>query len=1165
MLPTPALALRGSPVAEEFTGSGTEADPYCIESLSDLELLRDKANAGEVGAGEWFRLYADINMSLRYGPGRGEDGADQSWTPIGTSDHPFSGIFDGNGHTVTGLYIHVEQGSQALFGRIDKSGTVKNISVEGSVTSVNGILIHDYTAGVAAINYGTVENCHSDVSVSGRSYAGGVVGSNRGTIRNCSNRGAVTGANYTNYNYYVGGIVGENLDGSVENCYNTGSVSGTKAVGGVVGRNYSNGKVKNCFNTGAITGTKNCVGVGGIVGDNENGGTGEHVSVENCFNTGTVTGGEGGRYIGGAIGYNYGSATNCYYLDTCGAGGAKGVSKTAEEFKTLAALLGDAFQDVAFLGHPILKSNFQGFLLSDLADLERFRDFVNAGNFAEGETVFLTADIDMSGSYGAGKDSWTPIGTDDHPFIGTFDGGGHQITGLYLYNDTDRISSKGLFGTVGQDDQESTVQNLGVSGSVTASTSLNGGVGGVMGRLMKGTVQFCHYSGSITSRGGNTGGLVGSIGNGFVMCCYNTGDITGPEGSMGGVVGYIDSGSPISCYNTGTITTTGVDDGVGPVVGGDLYSRAENCYYLDTCGATGAGESKTADEFASGEVAYLLQSDWGDSLVWGQTLTGDDQDVFPVLTDDFSKAVCLVTFQNGDETVLKTYCNLDGTVSLPTTNPVKEGYAFAGWYTQTGTGGDQFTADTAVQEDITLYAQWKHSVPAAPAIDYEKETLATTTAMEYSTDGTNWTACTADMPVSDLGWNGSEKTVQFRTAATTGYHASDAVDLIIPARPGAPTGPAAVNETFAGENDGKLTGVSAAMEYKLSTAETWTACGGTEVTGLVPGVYQVRTKAVTAAGLEAFASAEAAVTIEKGAEKTYTLSVDAPAFEAVTYGDPQPGAQAIVITNEGNSDATISGVALSGDGASAFILNTTGGATVAAGGTDSATYTVQPAANLDQGTYTATITVTYDGGDAAAADVSFTVNGAAQEAPTAPEEDHKTCNSVTLKEIAANANGAKAQYSRDGTTWQDSPEFTGLSANTEYSFMARYAAIGNYEASPASGEVKITTDAAQQPSFPPVSDEPKPCPQDEACPISAFTDSDPTAWYHDGVHYCLEKDLMSGFGNGKFGPNGKLTRAQLTQILYNKEGRPSVSPDSGFVDVAKDMWYAKAIFLGCSK
>lgn len=88
------------------------------------------------------------------------------------------------------------------------------------------------------------------------------------------------------------------------------------------------------------------------------------------------------------------------------------------------------------------------------------------------------------------------------------------------------------------------------------------------------------------------------------------------------------------------------------------------------------------------------------------------------------------------------------------------------------------------------------------------------------------------------------------------------------------------------------------------------------------------------------------------------------------------------------------------------------------------------------------------------------------------------------------------------------------------------------------------------------------CPKDETCPISKYDDASPTAWYHDGVHYCLEEGLMIGYSATKFGPNDKVTRSQLVQILYNEAGNPAVTIPNRFEDVPHGAWYENAIVWG---
>lgn len=85
------------------------------------------------------------------------------------------------------------------------------------------------------------------------------------------------------------------------------------------------------------------------------------------------------------------------------------------------------------------------------------------------------------------------------------------------------------------------------------------------------------------------------------------------------------------------------------------------------------------------------------------------------------------------------------------------------------------------------------------------------------------------------------------------------------------------------------------------------------------------------------------------------------------------------------------------------------------------------------------------------------------------------------------------------------------------------------------------------------------CPKGETCPISAFTDLDPTAWYHDGIHFCLANGMMNGTGNGRFAPGGTANRAMLVTILYRLEGAPEVTAESPFDDVAAGKWYSNAV------
>ena len=371
------------------------------------------------------------------------------------------------------------------------------------------------------------------------------------------------------------------------------------------------------------------------------------------------------------------------------------------------------------------KSEDTAYTIATLAQLEAFRDSVNnAGESYAGKFIKLTADIDMSETYGAGKGkdgtyaSWTPIGVftgmTNHkdnpgakPFKGTFDGNGHVID-VYINNPT--ADFQGLFAYVAEGGK---VKNLGIAGEITGK----GGVGGVTA-YNYGTIENC-YNAAKVKGGSYVGGVVSFLFDGTVENCYNTGTVSG-DYDVGGVVGYMDEEAAVeNCYNTGAVSGEGV---FGGVIGGMDNGTVENCYYLDTC-STGVGygtdttTAKTADEFASGEVAYLLQGTQT-KQIWGQTLGTDISPVFANETG--SNKVYKVTFLVNDVTTV-AYAN-GGKITIAA--PVLDGYAFAGWYTSQ-TGGERVTTIDA--DDTTLYAQFTHNARTI-TFDPNGGTVDTTTA-----------------------------------------------------------------------------------------------------------------------------------------------------------------------------------------------------------------------------------------------------------------------------------------------------------------------------------------------------------------------------------------------------------------------------------------------------
>ena len=354
-------------VATAFAGgSGTAEDPYQIANGAQLARFAAIVN-GTDGMARNTAACGKLTADILLNDTEGWENWDEStkglntWTPIGNSWENFTGTLDGDGHSVSGIYINSTAEYQGLVGVLGSGGTLQNLGVKASY--IKGL--HS-VGGVCGISWGTVTNCYNSGSLAGSEGVGGLCGTNGGTVTNCNNTGSVTGNNmvgglcgYNNSNVincyntanvtgtgdYVGGLCGWN-EGPVTNCYNTGNVTGNNMVGGLCGYNWDN--VTNCYNSGSVAGSEgvgglcgqnyatvtNCYNSGSVAGDIRVGGVcgGNYDGpVTNCYNTGSVTG--TGDYVGGLCGENYGTVTNCYYLDTCGAAG-EGTSKTADQFKS---------------------------------------------------------------------------------------------------------------------------------------------------------------------------------------------------------------------------------------------------------------------------------------------------------------------------------------------------------------------------------------------------------------------------------------------------------------------------------------------------------------------------------------------------------------------------------------------------------------------------------------------------------------------------------------------------------------------------------------------------------------------------------------------------------------------------------------------------------------
>ena len=291
---TSAMTTLASVDENTTLDSGT----YSISTAEELAKLATMTNNGKVTGNAEFVLANDIDLSAYR-----ENGG---WTPIGTEEYVFSGIFDGNGYKVKNLYINrANEDYQGLFGYSEQP-TFSNLGIENA-----NIITHGISGGlVGRGNSSTITNCYSTGNITTQGISGGLVGNGKSsTITNCYSSGNVTGQSTS------GGLAGNGYSSTITNCYSTCNVvmSGKNGnVGGLVG-NGNSSTITNCYSTGDVSSiVTNVIGnhVGGLVG------RGNSSTIMNSYSTGNVSA-EGGAFgaVAGLIGYcERANITNSYSI-----------------------------------------------------------------------------------------------------------------------------------------------------------------------------------------------------------------------------------------------------------------------------------------------------------------------------------------------------------------------------------------------------------------------------------------------------------------------------------------------------------------------------------------------------------------------------------------------------------------------------------------------------------------------------------------------------------------------------------------------------------------------------------------------------------------------------------------------------------------------------------
>ena len=259
------------------SGNGSVENPYKISTAAELAWFRDQVNSGNNSISA--KLTEDIDLSEFCHAKDGTKYTEElSWAPIGNSDNMYQGTFDGNGKTISNLYINATPRDYAGFFGFADNGSIKNITFDNakvtSIAQLTGILIGQANNSFIE-NIKTSESC----SVDGDKTVGGIAGSVLGNIIKCENHARANGANGA---YYVGGIVGRygGYDKSITSCANYGDVTSTgNCVGGMVGY-FDSGTIQNCANYGDVTGTDN---VGNLIG------FADECNLNNVLGTGNVT------------------------------------------------------------------------------------------------------------------------------------------------------------------------------------------------------------------------------------------------------------------------------------------------------------------------------------------------------------------------------------------------------------------------------------------------------------------------------------------------------------------------------------------------------------------------------------------------------------------------------------------------------------------------------------------------------------------------------------------------------------------------------------------------------------------------------------------------------------------------------------------------------------
>lgn len=576
--------------AEIWTqGTGTESNPYLIESAENLAWISEMVNNGVTTyEGVYFKLTTDLNMQ------------NIAWVPIGNSTtNLFCGKFDGDHHFIDNISVTGSYPYAGLFGITGENVRIANLGVKSEIdinAACNGGGIVGYINGANT----RIANCYNTGNLSRlRSSSGGIVGYINGdgtSIENCYNTGSISSISGSFY----GGIVGEcNSSLTVTDCHNTGNLSGYNA-GGIVGKCISMLTVTNCYNMGNVSSSfsseETACYSGGIVAICTS-----TLIVTNCYSTGDISSSASEKIcMSGGIVANCRSTlivTNCYSTGDISSGSNQ--------------------------------SCYSGGIVAYCVSTLTVTDCYNTGIVSSTASFTSSGTFSISGGIVGGCNSNSSLISCHN--IGSVSATSNSTStnlSSYPYNYSIGAKSGGMVGRSGTSlitlikcYNKGSVSTIAHTASYSSQTTWNSYSGGLIGEgyiriyssYNRGNVSaYAHYGSSNTTSGSRqAGGLVGNVTNtssSFVNS-YNTGTLTG--GSKGGIRG----------NTTGTVT---------------------NCYYLESCGGTVlGGTSKSEASMKSASFPILLNTD---SVVFVMDVNPNVNDGYPI----FGDLVCGVTTQEAD-------------------------------------------------------------------------------------------------------------------------------------------------------------------------------------------------------------------------------------------------------------------------------------------------------------------------------------------------------------------------------------------------------------------------------------------------------------------------------------------------------------------------------------